>query len=44
MVTMVKVGAVNRRGRHIRVQVACTRLLDHTSGTTGAIVVMTADT
>nr|WP_296067962.1 CheR family methyltransferase [uncultured Actinoplanes sp.] len=37
------VEAVNRRGRPIRVGVVCTPLLDPTSGTTGAIVVMTAD-
>ncbi len=37
------VQAVNRRGRPVLVQVACTPLLDHASGATGAIVVMTAE-
>ncbi|WP_306213079.1 CheR family methyltransferase [Actinoplanes sp. RD1] len=37
----VTVEAVNRRGRPVRVAVACTPLLDPTSGTTGAVVVMT---
>jgi two-component system CheB/CheR fusion protein len=37
------VDAVNRRGRPVKAQITCTPLLDHTDGTTGVIIVMSAD-